>query len=115
MTFTIDAGYNGDGLPHILAVYYDVSIAKDSIWTDDPGLESHIYHNEVTWNGESADTDVTVERDVPELAKTGAQLPQLDVNGEPVKDAQGKPLLSNTVRYYVTINQGAKDLDPAWN
>ena len=112
VTFTIDAGYNGDGQAHTLAVYYDVSIADDSIWTDDPGLESHIYRNEVTWGSESTGTDVTVERDVPELAKTGAQLPQLDANGEPMKDAQGNPVLSNTVRYYVTINQGAKDLDP---
>ena len=49
---------------------------------------------------------------MPELKKTGAQLPQYDENGNPMKDNDGKDLLSNTVRYTVTINPGAQDLDP---
>lgn len=46
ITFTIDNGYNGDGNHNTLAIYYDVSIAEDPRWTDDPGLESHVYRNQ---------------------------------------------------------------------
>lgn len=111
VTFTIDDGYNGNGNFNTLAVYYDVSIAEDEIW-DDPSTGQHIYTNHASWGDNSTSTDVTVDREVPTLAKTGAQLPQLDANGEPMKDTQGNPVLSNTVRYYVTINQAAQDLDP---
>ena len=113
VTFTIKDGYNSN--PNnsfdILVIYYDVSIAKDEIW-DDPSTGQHIYTNHASWGDNSTSTDVTVDREVPTLAKTGAQLPQLDDNGEPMKDTQGNPVLSNTVRYYVTINQAAQDLDP---
>lgn len=112
VTFTIDDGYNGDGTFHTLVLYYDLSIKDDPIWAENPGLESHLYRNEVSWDGESTGTDVTVDRDVPKLAKTGVQLPQYDENGNPLLDENGNPILSNTVRYYVTINQGAQDLDP---
>lgn len=90
--------YNPNGRE--LAIYYDVSIKDDAIWKDDPGLESHVYHNEVSWGGESAGVDVTVERDVPELEKSGEQL--RDENGA----------YTDTVRYYIVINQGEKDLVP---
>lgn len=113
VTFTIKDGYNSN--PNnsfdILVIYYDVSIAKDEIW-DDPSTGQHIYTNHASWGDNSTSTDVTVDREVATLAKTGAQLPQLDDNGEPMKDTQGNPVLSNTVRYYVTINQAAQDLDP---
>lgn len=120
LTFTIKDGYNNDVKHssdpnkswHTLAIYYDVSIAKDPIWTDDPGLEEHLYTNRASWGDNETSTDVTVERDVPELKKTGAQLPQYDENGNPMKDKDDKELLSNTLRYTVTINPGAQDLDP---
>ena len=78
LTFTVKDGYNNDGKANTLAIYYDVSIAKDPIWTDNPGLEEHLYTNRASWGDSKATTDVTVERDVPELKKTGAQLPQYD-------------------------------------
>lgn len=120
LTFTVKDGYNNDVKYsssdnkqwHTLAIYYDVSIAKDPIWTDNPGLEEHLYTNRASWGDSKATTDVTVERDVPELKKAGAQLPQYDENGNPMKDNEGKELLSNTVRYTVTINPAAQDLDP---
>lgn len=112
LTFTVKDGYNNDGKANTLAIYYDVSIAKDPIWTDNPGLEEHLYTNRASWGDSEATTDVTVERDVPELEKTGAQLPQYDENGNPLKGSDGKELLSNTVRYTVTINPGEQDLDP---
>lgn len=112
LTFTIKDGYNNDGNANTLAIYYDVSIAKDPTWTDNPGLEEHLYTNRASWGDSEATTDVTVERDVPELEKTGAQLPQYDADGNPMKDNEGKELLSNTVRYTVTINPAAQDLDP---
>lgn len=112
LTFTIKDGYNGDGKANTLAIYYDVSIAKDPIWTDNPGLEEHLYTNHASWGDSEVSTDVTVERDVPKLEKTGAQLPQYDENGNPMKDNEGKELLSHTVRYTVFINPAAQDLDP---
>lgn len=112
VTFTIQDGYNGDGQIRTLAVYYDVSIAKDSAWTENPGLEVKDYVNTARWGDNKATTDVTVERDVPELKKTGEQLPQYDADGNPMKDKDGKELLSNTLRYTVTINPAAQDLDP---
>lgn len=112
VTFTIDNGYNGDGQHHDLVVYYDLSIKDDPLWTENPGLESHLYRNEVTWGSESDGTDVTVEREVPDIKKTGEQLPQYDANGDPILDSDGKPLLSNTIRYAVVINAGEKDLVP---
>lgn len=119
VTFTIKDGYNGDvhhttqgKQPNTLVLYYDLSIKDDPIWTENPGLEMHVYENKVTWGSEESGTDVTVNRDVPELAKTGAQLPQYDEKGDPMTDDDGNILLSDTVRYYVTINQGGKDLDP---
>ena len=111
VTFTIDDGYNGDGQHHVLAVYYDLSIKDDPLWTENPGLGSHLYRNEVTWGSESDGTDVTVEREVPDIKKTGEQLPQYDANGDPMQD-NGNLLLSNTIRYSVVINAGAKDLVP---
>lgn len=112
VTFTIDDGYNGDGQHHVLVVYYDLSVKDDPLWTDDPGLESHRYRNQVTWGSESDTTDVTVEREVPDIKKSGEQLPQYDANGDPVLDSEGNPILSNTIRYAVVINAGAKDLVP---
>lgn len=112
VTFTIDDGYNLDGNTNILAVYYDVSIAGDPIWTDNPGLEEHLYTNKASWGTASVENDVTVNRDVPKLAKEGVQLPSVDAEGNPVLDAQGNPVYSNTVRYTVIINQGGLDLDP---
>lgn len=112
LTFTVKDGYNNDGKANTLAIYYDVSIAKDPIWTENPGLEEHLYTNQASWGDNEASTDVTVERDVPELKKAGAQLPQYDENGDPMKDSDGKDLLSNTVRYTITINPAAQDLDP---
>lgn len=97
VTFTIENFEYNPGGPE-LSIYYDVSIKNDSIWTDDPGLESHIYHNEVSWGSESAGVDFTVNRDVPELEKSGEQL----------LDEQGKP--TDTVRYYIVINPAEKDL-----
>lgn len=111
VTFTIDEGYNKTGI-HTLVVYYDLSIQDDPRWTDDPGLGSHLYRNQVTWGSESAGTDVTVEREVPDLKKTGEQLPQYDADGNPVLGTDGEPLLSNTIRYAIVINAGAKDLAP---
>ena len=99
VTFQIPNFHYSSQYPE-LAIYYDVSIKDDSIWTDDPGLESHIYHNEVSWNGESDGVDVTVNRDVPELEKSGEQL--LDENGNPTE----------TVRYYIVVNPAGKDLVP---
>mgnify|MGYP005764546527 CR=1 FL=1 len=112
LTFTIKDGYNGNGANNTLAIYYDVSIAKDPIWTDDPGLEEHLYTNRASWGDNEANTDVTVERDVPKLEKTGAQLPQYDENGNPITDNEGNNTMSNTVRYNVTINPAAQNLDP---
>lgn len=112
VTFTIDEGYNGDGKQNTLAVYYQVSIAEDPRWAEDPGLEQHTYTNTATWGTSSAETDVSVTRDVPEVAKTGAQLPQLDSSGNPVLDGEGNRILSDTLRYSIIINQGAKDLVP---
>lgn len=112
VTFTIDDGYNGNGEYHVLAVYYDLSIKDDPLWTENPGLGSHLYRNEVTWGSESDETDVTVDREVPDIKKTGEQLPQYDANGDPIQDKDGNPLLSNTIRYSVVINAGAKDLVP---
>ncbi len=111
VTFTIDDGYNGDGACHVLVVYYDLSIKDDPRWTENPGLGNHLYRNEVTWGSESDGTDVTVEREVPDIKKTGEQLPQYDANGDPMQD-NGNLLLSNTIRYSVVINAGAKDLVP---
>lgn len=99
VTFQIPNFHYSSQYPE-LAIYYDVSIKNDSIWTDDPGLESHIYHNEVSWGSESAGVDVTVNRDVPELEKSGEQL--LDENGNPTE----------TVRYYIVVNPAGKDLVP---
>ncbi len=112
VTFTIDDGYNGDGQHHVLAVYYDLSVKDDPLWTDAPGVESHLYRNKVTWGSESDTTDVTVEREVPDIKKSGEQLPQYDANGAPILDSEGNPILSNTIRYAVVINAGAKDLVP---
>lgn len=110
--FTIDEGYNGDGNSHILAVYYDVSIQGDPLWTENPGLGNHLYRNKVSWGSESTGTDVTVEREVPDIKKSGEQLPQYGANGDPMLDTDGNPVLSNTIRYGVIINAGAKDLNP---
>lgn len=112
VTFTIDDGYNGDGQHHTLVVYYDLSIKDDPLWTENPGLGSHLYRNEVTWGSESDETDVTVDREVPDIKKTGEQLPQYDANGDPILGNDEKPLLSNTIRYAVVINAAAKDLVP---
>lgn len=112
VTFTIDDGYNGDGTYHTLVVYYDISIAEDDRWTTNPGLQEHLYTNHAVWGDSEAETDVTVEREVSDLEKTGWQLPQYDQNGKPLTNPDGSPVLSNTVRYYVTINPGAKDLAP---
>lgn len=110
ITFTIDNGYNGDGNHNTLAIYYDVSIAEDPRWTDDPGLESHIYRNRAVWGDAQAGVDVTVERDVPEIAKTGAQLPQLDENGDPAKNLDGSTVYTDIVEYSVLINPAGEDL-----
>ena len=112
VTFTIDDGYNGDGQHHVLAVYYDLSVKDDPLWAEDPGLESHLYRNKVTWGSESDTTDVTVEREVPDIKKSGEQLRQYDASGDPILDSEGNPILSNTIRYAVVINAGAKDLVP---
>lgn len=113
VTFTIDDGYNGDGQHHVLVVYYDLSIKDDPLWEEDPGLESHLYRNKVSWDSESDGTDVTVEREVPDIKKTGEQLPQYDADGNPMMDDDEKPILSNTIRYGIIINAGAKDLNPS--
>ena len=110
ITFTIDDGYNGDGNHNTLAIYYDVSIAEDPRWTDDPGLESHVYRNQAVWGDAQAGVDVTVERDVPEIAKTGAQLPQLDENGDPAKNPDGSTVYTDIVEYSVLINPAGEDL-----
>lgn len=112
VTFTIDDGYNGDGTCHVLVVYYDLSIKDDPLWTENPGLGSHLYRNKVTWGSESDETDVTVDREVPDIKKTGEQLPQYDANGDPILGNDGNPLLSDTIRYAVVINAGEKDLVP---
>lgn len=112
VTFTIDDGYNRDKTYHTLVVYYDLSIKDDPLWTERPDLESQLYHNEVTWGSESDGTDVTVEREVPDIEKSGEQLPQYDADGKPMVDNDGKPILSNTIRYSILINAGAKDLIP---
>lgn len=115
LTFTVNDGYN-NGVTndqwHILAIYYDVSIAEDPLWVQNPGLEEHLYTNYASWGSNQAETDVTVEREVPELEKTGAQLPQYDENGDPVLDGNGNLVLSDTVQYTVTINAAAQDLVP---
>lgn len=110
VTFTIDDGYNGDGTNHILAIYYKVSVKEDTAWTEDPATEKRLYRNQVTWGTENAATDVTVEREVPDVEKIGEQLPQYDSEGNPVLDSEGNPVWSDTVRYYILINIGAKDL-----
>ena len=118
LTFTIKDGYNGnhqnewDTQTNTLAIYYDVSIAKDPIWTDNPGLEEHLYTNHASWGDSEAETNVTVDREVPDLEKTGAQLPQYDSDGKPMQDAEGNTIWSNTVQYSVIINAGGKDLAP---
>lgn len=110
LTFTIQDGYNRDGKHNTLAIYYDVSIAEDPRWTDDPGLESHVYRNQAAWGDAQAGVDVTVERDVPEIAKTGAQLPQLDENGDPAKNPDGSTVYTDIVEYSVLINPAGEDL-----
>ncbi len=112
VVFTIDGGYEGNTRYKDFAVYYDVSVKDDPIWENDPALENHTYHNEVTWESEHDGADVTVEREVPDLKKTGAQLPQYNPDGTPKRDKDGNLLLSNTVQYSVLINAGAKDLVP---
>ena len=118
LAFTIKDGYNGnhqnkgDKQTNTLAIYYDVSIAKDPIWTDNPGLEEHLYTNHASWGDSEAETNVTVDREVPDLEKTGAQLPQYDSDGKPMQDAEGNTIWSNTVQYSVIINAGGKDLAP---
>lgn len=112
VTFTIDEGYNKSGLYNTLVVYYDLSVVDDPLWDEDPGLESHLYRNQVTWGSESDGTDVTVERDIPDIKKSGEQLPQYDADGNPITDNEGNPILSNTIRYGIVINAGAKDLNP---
>ena len=118
LAFTIKDGYNGnhqnegDTQTNTLAIYYDVSIAKDPIWTDNPGLEEHLYTNHASWGDSEAETNVTVDREVPDLEKTGAQLPQYDSDGKPMQDAEGNTIWSNTVQYSVIINAGGKDLAP---
>lgn len=96
----------------ILAVYYDVSIASDPIWADDPALEEHTYVNHASWDDSRADTEVTVDRDVPDVEKTGEQLPEYGADGKPVLDAQGEPIMSNTIRYSIIVNAGGRDLAP---
>lgn len=112
VTFTIDEGYNGDRTLHTLVIYYDVSIKEDSRWEEDLSLESLPYRNKVTWDSESSEMEITVEREVPDIEKTGEQLPQYNSEGEPVLDKDGNPVLSNIIRYYITVNAGGKDLVP---
>lgn len=111
VVFTIGDGYNGDGKSNTLALYYDVSIAEDSRWKDNPGLEHYIYKNKATWKC-NVEMNVAVEREVKNVDKRGQQLPQYNTHGEQVYDAKGDPILSNIVRYSVIINQGKKNLDP---
>lgn len=121
LTFTIKDGYNNNGKNHILAIYYDVNIAKGegSVWDSDPALDEHSYTNTVSLkDGESVSHTVTVERNVPDLKKTGAQLDESGQMIEPEQPDQtgtssNEVRYSNKVRYYVVINQGGKDLDPA--
>ncbi len=110
LTITIK-NYHYKNYPNI-AVFYKVSIAKDSCWSY-PTTESKVYSNTVTWGDTTEKQDTTVKRNAVTVNKDGEQL---DVNGNPVKlDNTNTPVVSPSdyVRYYVEINPAGKDLDPS--
>lgn len=102
LKFKIKEGYNGNGQLNTIAIYYDVMIDKGpgSSWAINPGLAEQQYSNSASWDGKDITHTVTVDRDIPKVSKTSVQ----------VKDDTGN--YTNTVRYYVTINQASEDIDP---
>ena len=112
VTFTIDNGYNLNGNTNTLVIYYEVNIAEDPLWENNPALEEHLYTNKATWGETTVENNVTVNREVPDLDKTGERVPQYDADGNLMKDNDGNILYSNTIRYHVLVNAGGKDLVP---
>ena len=111
VTFTIEGFQYYSEYPKI-ALYYDVSVRDDPVWTENPGLEHNAYRNTAFWGNGSASTDVAVNREVLDIEKDGEQLPQYGPDGMPLLDAEQNPIPSNNVRYSIVINAGAKDLAP---
>lgn len=99
----------GMGSNPTVAVYYKLSVAKDTYW-DDLTHKNKTYVNTASWNGNTDGHSTTVNREVPPLAKAGEQLPQFDSSGNVMKDGNGDPMWSNTIRYTLIINPAGQNL-----
>lgn len=115
LTIVIKDGYQDNGIKtNTIAVYYSAHI-DDSRWDENPALTSQDYINQAAWANYTDSTTVIVDRKVSDLKKEGEQLPQYDNEGKPIVDKNNNPLLSNTIRYKLLINAGAKDLVEGFN
>ncbi|SBV91627.1 putative LPXTG-motif cell wall anchor domain protein [uncultured Eubacteriales bacterium] len=106
----IRIGYHGVPSPITVAVYYQLSVAADPNWSD-LGNKSQIYWNRATWNGSTDEQKTTVNREVPNVGKTGEQLPMTDENGNVMYELDGvTPKWTDTIRYHIIINPAGLDL-----
>ncbi len=112
VNFTIKEGYNNPyQAPNRLAIYYELDISNAAVW-DDPSTENSSFTNRVEWGSETDGIDVTVNKEVNDLEKSGELLPTLDDEGNQIVGSDGKPILSNTIRYRLLVNVAGKDLSP---
>lgn len=88
------------------AITYTADI-DDSFWNDLKN-EEKTYKNVVNWNNVRTESqETTIKRKTSILSKEGEQLQE--------KDAHGKTIYKNQVRYYVTINPAGKKLNNGKN
>lgn len=105
----IRIGNHGVGSPITIAIYYKLSFAGDPAWGN-LGNKSKTYINQAAWNGSAAVQRTIVSRAVPNVVKSGAQVPQTNPDGSVKLGNNGQPVMTNRVRYRVLINPAGLDL-----
>lgn len=112
LTITISDYKYSNGYP-MVAVYYQASVSGDSHWQN-AAAPGKTYSNTATWGSHTSTQNTTVTRQVKKLDKQGVQL---DKKGNPLEIGTDGNLVSGsepsgTIRYDITINPAAEDLDP---
>lgn len=106
----IRIGYHGVPSPITIAVNYKLSVAADPSWGN-LGNKALVYTNRAAWNGSTSEQKTTVNRVVPNVGKTGEQLPMTDANGNVMYELDGvTPKWTDTIRYHIIINPAGLDL-----
>lgn len=97
---TFKLGHLKDIAYEPFGIYYDVSVAEDPAWENN---EEITYVNTAVWDGEEDSVSTTVKHTLPRLEKSVQQI---------AADEGGESVLSDVLRYYITVNPSGDKLNP---